>query len=119
MLANTLSLTIGTDPAITLTRRQDDKGESYYYFGDSTKVINVTFRNEVRTNKSSGDVMNVFNGSLVYEEADTPTVLGKTYTASFTGQYSKFGVPLLEVNINKALHVLAATILSQLANGEV
>ena len=119
MLANTLSLTIGAGPAITLTRKQDDRGESFYYFGDTTKVINVTFRNEVRTNKASGDVMSVFNGSLVYEESDTPTVLGKTYTASFTGQYSKFGDPVLEVNINKALHVLAATILSQLAAGEV
>lgn len=119
MLANTLTLTIGANPAITLTRKQDDKGASYYYYGDSAKVINLTFRSDTRTNKASGDVMNVFNGSLVYEEADTPTVIGKTYTASFTGQYSKFGDPTLEVNLNKALHTTVSSILTQLAAGEV
>lgn len=119
MLANTLSLTVGTDPAITLTRNREDGGASRYSFADATKVVSLTIRNEERTNKASKKVFKVYNMSLVYETPDTPTVLGKTYTASFTGQYEKFGDPTFASNLNKALNVTGATIMAALAGGEI
>lgn len=119
MLANTLSLTVGTDPVITLLRNREDGGASRYKFADATKVVNLTIRNEERTNRITKTKFSVYNMSLVYETPDTPTVLGKTYTASFTGQYEEFGDPTFASNLNKALNVLGGTIMASLAGGEI
>lgn len=119
MLANTLSITIGTDPAITLTRNREDGGASVYVNKNASRVITLNIRQSIRLNKASGTSASVYNASLIYEEADTPTVLGKTYTASFTGSFEEFGDPAFSSDLSKALHTLGATIMVSLAGGEV
>jgi hypothetical protein len=118
MLSNTLTLTIGALPAITLTRKREGDGQAIYAFDDTDRSVSLTVRQEVRTNAKTKQKMKVFNLSLVYTTADTPTVLGKTYTASFTGQFQDFSDPAFEGNLVKALHATGATVMSNLTAGE-
>ena len=118
MLNNTLSITIGAAAALTLTRKREGDGNAIYAYDDTDKSVTLTVRQEKRQNTKTKKVMKVFNLSLVYATADTPTLLGKTYTASFTGQFEDFSDPSFEGNLVKALHVTGATIMSNLTAGE-
>lgn len=117
MLANTLSLTIGSADPITLTRVSEQNGASTYKY--RTTGIEVILNVRASTQVSKGVVFNVFNMSLEYDKAATVDDTAETYTASFTGRFESLKDPTFGANLSKALHVLGATVMANIANGEV
>lgn len=117
MLANTLSLTIGAKPAVTLTRSREDGGQSVYIYRSAG--VNITLKIRQNTQKSGGNLFNVYNMSLEHVVADTLTELGHTTTASFTGRLESLTDPLFSADLTAGLFNMAEPIMASLAGGEL
>lgn len=117
MLSNTLALTIGAESEITLTRVREDGGSSRYILRTAAREVSLDIRQNSSTQK--GKKVISYNMLLTVRTPDTVDDFGTEYTSSFTGRFADLSDPVFSADAQKALHVLGATIMSNLAIGEV